>query len=321
VIWRTPKYTGPERRKTPRKRRRPLRTLLLLLWLAVAGYAAGVVWMMVQETRIVFQAVETMGEGRPPFDYEQIDLPREDGARQIAWVMQHEDPNAPWVVYLHGNPSTIASSVNISHYARLRGLGLHILAPEYRGFAGLDGSPTETGLAEDAAAAYRYLRSVRHVPPSRIVLYGWSLGSAVAIGVASRVDTAAVILEGAPASLVEMTQRRYPFFPVRLLMRNRFESIATIRRITAPLLFLHSAEDAVVPIDEGRRLFAAAGHEKTFVEVRGGHVHAIDEDGERIAAAVRSFLREHGVIRADGAEAQAASKWGGAAATKERAGR
>lgn len=293
MIWRTPKYTGPERRKTPRKRRRPFRTLLLLLWLAVGGYGAGVLWLLTQETRLVFQAVKTMGDSRPPFAYEQIDLPRSDGARQFAWVMTLAAPDAPWVVYLHGNPSAIASSVNISHYAVLRGLGSNIIAPEYRGFAGLDGSPTESGLAEDAAAAYRYLRTVRKVSPARIVLYGWSLGSAVAIDLASNVETAAVILEGAPASIVEMTQRRYPFFPVRLLMRNRFDSIGRIGRITSPMLFFHSAEDAVVPIDEGRRLFAAAGGQKEFVEVRGGHVHAIDVDGDRIATAVRAFLEGH----------------------------
>ncbi|MGH9310297.1 MAG: alpha/beta hydrolase [Vicinamibacterales bacterium] len=296
MIWRTPKYTGPERRKTPRKRRRPFRTLLLLLWLAVAGYGAGVIWLMTQETRIVFQAVKTMGDSRPPFAYQQIDLPRSDGARQFAWVMPGGDVNAPWVVYLHGSPSTIASGVNIAHYAMLRDLGLNVIAPEYRGFAGLEGSPTEAGLSADAAAAYEYLRRERQASSANVVLYGWSLGSAVAIDLATKVPIGAIVLEGAPASIVEMTQRRYPFFPVRLLMRNRFESIAKVGRIPSPMLFLHSAEDAVVPIDEGRRLFAAAGHEKEFVEVRGGHVHAIDEDGDRIATAVRAFLEEQGAL-------------------------
>lgn len=136
MIWRTPKYTGPERRKTPRKRRRPFRTLLLLLWLAVGGYGAGVLWLLTQETRLVFQAVKTMGDSRPPFAYEQIDLPRSDGARQFAWVMTLAAPDAPWVVYLHGNPSTIASSVNISHYAVLRGLGRTSSPPSTEGSPG-----------------------------------------------------------------------------------------------------------------------------------------------------------------------------------------
>ena len=97
-----------------------------------------------------------------------------------------------------------------------------------------------------------------HAEPRRIVVYGWSLGSAVAVDLVSRVDEAAVILEGAPASLVAIGARRYPYFPIRLLIRNPFESILKIGRIGSPVLFLHSPEDAVIPFEEGRKLFDAA---------------------------------------------------------------
>jgi pimeloyl-ACP methyl ester carboxylesterase len=271
--------------------------LLLLLWLAVAGYAAAVLWLMSQETKIVFQAIQTLGDARPPFPYEQIELPHADGARQFAWLMQHDRSEAAaWVLYLHGNPSTIASSVNIAHYRMLREIGFNIVAPEYRGFAGLEGSPTESGLRADAHAAYDYLRVTRRVPPSRIVVYGWSLGSSVAIDLASRVELAAVVAEGAPASMVDINQRRYPFFPVRLVMRNRFESIGKIDRVTVPILFLHSREDSVIAIADARRLYEAAPGPKRFVEVRGGHVGAIEQDGGRFSDAIRSFLSEQGVL-------------------------
>ena len=92
--------------------------------------------------------------------------------------------------------------MNILHYERLRALGLNVMAPEYRGYGGVEGSPSEAGLADDAGRAYEYLREHEHVDPRRIVIYGWSLGSAVAVTLASRVDEAAVILEGAPASVV-----------------------------------------------------------------------------------------------------------------------
>jgi fermentation-respiration switch protein FrsA (DUF1100 family) len=263
----------------------------------VLGYAAAVLWLSTQETRMVFEARSTLAAGRPAFPYEQIDLPRADGARQFAWVMRHGTSDAgPWVLYLHGNAATIASKVNISHYGQLRALGLNVLAPEYRGFGGLDGTPTETALEADARAAYDYLRVARHIPPSRIVIYGWSLGAAVAVNLASQVAQAAVILEGAPASLVDIGQRRYPFFPVRLMMRNPFESLHKIERIPSPILFLHSPDDAVIPISEGRRLFDAARSEKTFVEVRGGHVSASEVDAERFYGSIRPFLKQHGVL-------------------------
>jgi hypothetical protein len=131
------------------------------------------------------------------------------------------------------------------------------------------------------------------------VIYGWSLGSALAVDLASKVDEAAVILEGAPASQAGITERRYPFFPIGLLLQTRLDSIGKIDRVRSPLLFLHSPEDAVVPISEGRRLFAAARGDKTFVEVRGGHVNATDVDAEAFANAVRGFLKAHGILPAN----------------------
>ena len=147
-------------------------------------------------------------------------------------------------------------------------------------------------------AAYDYLRTARQIAPSRNVIYGWSLGAAVAVGLASETEPAALILEGAPASLVAIGQRRYPFFPIRLLMRNPFESIQRMPSIAAPILFLHSPEDAVIPIEEGRRLYDAAVGEKTFIEVRGGHVNATNVDTRHFYGAIRAFLAAHRLVEA-----------------------
>ncbi len=254
--------------------------ILLLLLLA---YVGAMVWLVTQETRLVFQGGTTLGERRPAQPYE---------IAGHTWLMRTaEAPDGrAWVIFLHGNASTIASRMNIHHYERLRQLGLNVMAPEYRGFGGIEGVPTETGLAEDATAAYDYLRGHEHADPKRIIIYGWSLGSAVAVNLASRVDEAAVILEGAPASVVAIGQQRYPYFPIRLLIRNPFESIARIDKIGSPLLFLHSREDAIIPFAEGRRLFDAAPEPKQFVEVAGGHVYASEKD-PRFFPAIRSFLQ------------------------------
>ncbi len=296
--WRQDRYTGPERRQHPRWRPRPLRVIAALLLIAAMCYGAAVIYLVSQETRLVFQAGRTLGEMRPSFPYEQVDVPRNDAARQFAWLIPAAPTSeeAPWVLFLHGNAATIAARVNIAHYAELRKLGLNVMAPEYRGFGGLAGLPTESVLAADAQAAYDYLRNVRHVPATRLVIYGWSLGSAVAVTLASEVDAAALILEGAPASLVAIGQQQYPFFPVRLLMRNPFDSIRRIDRVRAPTLFLHSPEDAVIPIAEGRRLYEAAPGDKAFVEVRGGHVNASTVDTERFFGAIRGFLAAHRVL-------------------------
>ena len=300
MIWSSRKYKGPERRLQPRWRPQPLRVILTLFVTVALGYGVGVLYLITQETRLVFQAGRTLGTARPSFPYEQIDVPRTDGARQFGWVMRSAGSDeGTWVLFLHGNAATIAAKVNIAHYSELRNLGVNVLAPEYHGFGGLTGIPTEAVLAADARAAYDYLRTARQVAPSHLVIYGWSLGSAVAVGLASEVEEAAVILEGAPASLVDISRERYPLFPVRLLMRNRFDSIEKINRVRAPILFLHSPEDAVIPIAEGRRLYEAARGEKTFVEVRGGHVDATTVDTKHFYAAIRTFLAGHQLIRTD----------------------
>ena len=296
MIRRRAAYTGPDRRRTPRWRPRPLRVLLLLLLLAALGYGAAVVWLLRQETRLVFEAGSAPATGRPPFPYEQIDLPRADGVRQFAWLMAHGNPGGPWVLYLHGNATSLGSQVNISHYGMLRAIGLNVLAAEYRGFGGLEGAPTELTLQEDARTAYDYLRNTRRIAPHLIVVYGWSLGSAVAVDLASRLPPAALILEGAPASLVDLTRRRYPFFPLRLLMRSSFDSIGKVGQIPAPMLFIHAAQDDVIPIAEGRRLYEAARGAKMFVEVQGGHMDAIERDPQPFADAIRAFFQRNRVM-------------------------
>lgn len=258
------------------------------------------IWLVTQETRLVFQAGAPLGDRRPSEPFEQLEQVAAEGNHQPyarAWLMPAAvtPERQPWVIFLHGNASNIGGRLNILHYERLRSLGLNVMAPEYRGFGGLGGVPTESGLAEDARRAYDTLRREKKIEPRRIIIYGWSLGSAVAVNLASRVDEAAVILEGAPASIVAIGQQRYPYFPIRWLIRNPFESIARVDKIASPALFLHSPEDVVIPIAEGRKLFEAAPQPKQFVEVDGGHVYAAERD-PRFFPAIRAFLQAHQLL-------------------------
>jgi len=273
--------------------RRLRRALIVVGILAIVGYLGAIIWLVTHETTIIFAGGMPLGNLRPAMPFEQVTSPADDrGPHHLFWLMRAPTGSdaKPWVIFLHGNGANVATRLNILHYEALRDLGLNVIAPEYRGFGGLDGVPTESGVNRDARASYDYLREPLHVDPRRIIIYGWSLGSAVAVDLASHVDEAAVVLEGAPASFVAIGERRYPYFPIRFLIRNPFESIRKIGKVGSPLLFLHSLEDEVIPIEEGRRLFNAAKQPKQFVEVTGGHVYASEKD-YRFYPAIRSFLQ------------------------------
>jgi hypothetical protein len=292
----------------PSKRRNVRRFVLALLILAVLVYAGALVHLVLQETELIFRTAGAKADTFPAFPYTTVDLPRADGASQFGWRMParrsvseggtaDSSPRAAapltdlWVLYLHGNASTVASRMSVKHFTRLRELGLNVLAPEYHGYYGLPGVPSEATVAADARAGYEYLRATERVPADRLVIYGWSLGAAIAVDLASRVEARAVILEGAPASIVDIGQSRYPMFPIRLIIHNPFRAIDRVGGIRAPLLFLHSREDTVIPFEQGRRLFAAAPPPKTFVEVRGGHVEASEIDRDVFYGAIARFLK------------------------------
>jgi fermentation-respiration switch protein FrsA (DUF1100 family) len=274
------------------------RVLLAVAALCVLVYGGGLAWLIANETHLVFQGGRPLGTARPAQPFQEIEVQRTDGLRQIAFAMPHgrDAAELPWVLYLHGNDATIGSRQNISRCEHLRALGLNVLAIEYRGYAGLEGVPSEETVTADARAGYEYLRATRKAPAERIIIYGWSLGAAIAVNLASSVGQGAVVLEGAPASLVAIGEREYPYVPVRLVMRNPFDAIDRIDRIHAPILFLHSPEDTVIPISEGRRLFDAAREPKTFVEVKGGHIYSSDTDPEVFYRAIRDFLRRADLV-------------------------
>jgi pimeloyl-ACP methyl ester carboxylesterase len=281
-----------------RRRSRRIRQLLAALVVLGSGvYAAAIVRLMTQETELIFRTTVARADTKPSFAFQQVVIPRTDGARQFGWRMDRDGAwqggtaDETWVLFLHGNASTVASRMNVKHYTRLRELGLNVFAPEYRGYNGLDGVPSEAGVGADARAGYDYLRRQVGVPAGRLVIFGWSLGAAVAVGLASTVDARAVVLEGAPASIVDIGQQRYPLFPIRLIIRNPFNAIEKIAGVRAPLLFLHSPEDAVIPVAEGRRLFDAAPSPKTFIEVKGGHIEASEIDRDVFYGAVGAFLQ------------------------------
>jgi fermentation-respiration switch protein FrsA (DUF1100 family) len=224
---------------------------------------------------------------------ERIEFPTTDGVRLVAWIIRAPaDTAGRWLLICHGNGGNLSEAGRPYHYAGLRALGLNLLAFDYRGYGESGGTPSEDGLYRDAWAAWGYLTGTLRVPPERIVIFGHSLGSAVAVELATRVPAAGLILEGALSSVTERAQEAYPFVPVRWIARSRYPSIDRIGRLTLPKLFLHARADEVIPFTHGRRLYQAAPPPKEFVALAGGHADAFEQDSAAYFGAIARFLGE-----------------------------
>lgn len=187
-----------------------------------------------------------------------------DGVRLAGGYFPPPTPERPVLLYFHGNAEAAAHNLPLADALRSRGFGVFLA--EYRGYGGLGGSPSEEGLYADGEAALTELGR-RGVPASRVVLVGRSLGSGVAVELATRHRVEAVVLVSAYTSIVDMG--RIVAGPLAsLVVRDRFDSLGRIARVSSPLVILHGARDDVVPVAMGRRL-AAARPDARFVEVPG----------------------------------------------------
>jgi fermentation-respiration switch protein FrsA (DUF1100 family) len=270
--------------------------IVLLLTALALAYLAFLILLRLSESRLLYApgASRTLtpaprGLGLAP---ERVEIPSGDSVTLVAWVIRAPatDTAGRWLLICHGNAGNLSDAGRPEHYAGLRALGLNLLAFDYRGYGESGGSPSEAGLYRDAEAAYEYLRDTLAVPPERIVLFGHSLGSAVAVELATRVPAAGLVLDGALVSVIARAQEVYPYVPMRWIARSRFASIEKIGRVEIPKLFLHARRDDVVPIAHGRRLYEAAPPPKTFVALAGGHGDAFEADSAVYFGALGRFL-------------------------------
>jgi uncharacterized protein len=266
-----------------------------LLLLVVMVYLALLVLLRLNESRLIYFPGPTRTLLPPPSDLslpvQRTTFQTEDGVTLASWVIPADSTSTGfWLLICHGNAGNLSEFGRPAHYAGLRQLGLNLLAFDYRGYGESEGAPSEAGLYRDAMAAYRYLRESGGVPPDRIIVFGHSLGSAVAIDLVSRVPAGGLIVEGALTSVIERGQELYPFIPVRWIAVSRFPSFEKIARVTVPKLFLHATGDEVIPLRHGRRLYEAAPPPKTFVELEGGHGDAFDLDSAKYFRSIRQFV-------------------------------
>jgi uncharacterized protein len=264
--------------------------------LACVAYVAACIGIRLMERRLVYQPGARAVD--PPsaalaLDQRSVTFRSPDSASLTAWIIPaaHAGPDAPWVLISHGNFGNIGYGGRPQFYAWFRDLGVNLFAYDYRGFGASNGTPSEAGLYADARAAYQYLTDSLHVPPSRIILFGHSLGTGVTIELARHVTAAGMIVEDAYTSVADRAQEAFPLLPIKLIAASRFASIEKVGSLRLPKLFLHARKDQTIPIAHGRRVFAAAAEPKAFVELDAGHADAYTADRERYYGAIDAFIR------------------------------
>jgi fermentation-respiration switch protein FrsA (DUF1100 family) len=219
--------------------------------------------------------------------YEDRSLTTDDGVRLHAWHIPN--PEARYTaIDFHGNAGNLGDRVD--RYAQWHRLGLAVFAVDYRGYGRSEGSPSEGGLYRDARAAWADITGALGIPPGRVIVVGRSLGGGPATQLALEVAPAGLVLETPMTSIPAMARVVYPWLPVSLLARTKFDNLAKIGSVRSPVMVVQAEQDDVIPPWMSRRLFDAAPEPKQWVSLAGGHNDFDEVSRQRYEDAWRTFL-------------------------------
>lgn len=249
-----------------------------------------VFWLL--ERSMVFHPCSPAKSWNAPVepDTQDVAMASPNGATVHGWWLPPHEPAAGAFLVAHGNGG------NLSHRGQLaadlrRTTGAGVLMFDYPGYGKCEGKPTEAGCYDAAEAAYRWLTTAAKIPENRVVLLGESLGGGVAVELATRHDHRALVLVFTFTSLPAAAKYHFPFLPVHMLMRTRFDNLSKIGQCRRPVFIAHGTTDGVIPFSQGETLFAAANAPKEFLRLDGvGHDIGL---GDRLCVPLAKFLADH----------------------------
>jgi uncharacterized protein len=281
-----------------------LKGLPLLGGLLSMAYLSACLFLFIWQTRMIF--LPTRQIQTTPQDlnlaYEEIWIPIAQGNRVERlhgwWIPA--DSSAPVLLYLHGNAANIGANVGQAY--RFRQMGLSVLLMDYRGYGRSEGNfPHEEQVYQDAEAMWHYLTQVRQIAPDQILLYGHSLGGAIAIELATQhPEAAGLIVESSFTSMRAMVDRStsLSWFPVDLLLHQRFNSIAKVPQLDLPVLWIHGSADTRTFAEMTEALYAATPHPKwLYLVPAAGHNNVAEIAGSAYLSQVRQFLHQIPTLR------------------------
>jgi len=223
-------------------------------------------------------------------NFESISFETTDRVKLSGWFVPSETARGV-VLFCHGNAGNIShrlESIQIFHQ-----LGLDVFIFDYRGFGQSEGKPTEQGTYKDAEAAWRYLIKERQANPNEVIIFGRSLGGAVAAWLAQSHTPGVLILESTFTSLPNIAGTLYPYVPARLLLRFHYNTAKYLGRVNCPVLIIHSRNDEIMSFNHGRRLFETAKEPKKFLEIAGTHNAGFITSGKLYEEGLNAFISEY----------------------------
>lgn len=265
-----------------------------ILGMLAAIYAGLALFLYLFQSRMVYypeigrEMVATPRQAG--LDYEDVKLLTADGIALHGWFVPSSQSRGT-VLFLHGNAGNI--SHRLDSLLMFHRLGYSTLIIDYRGYGNSAGKPSEQGTYQDAEAAWRHLTETRKIPSDTIVLFGESLGGAVAAWLATRHRPEALVISSGFTSVPDLAAKFYPFLPVRWLSRFDYDTRAYLRTVEAPVFIAHSPEDEIIPYRHGRALYDAAKAPKQFLELSGGHNEGFIFVRESWVQALGEFLNGH----------------------------
>lgn len=266
----------------------------ILIIIVIAYLAICLLLYVMQERAIFFPDLPGRQLEATPrdvnLDYEDVRIETEDGVSLHGWFIPATDARVT-LLFCHGNAGNI--SHRLESIALFNSLGLNVLIFDYRGYGQSSGRISEPGFYRDVYAMWRELTEKRGIKAENIVVFGRSLGAAVASQLATRVKAGGVILESAFTSVPEMAARLYPFLPVRLLVRFQLNNVRHVQGIQSPLLVIHSTDDEIIPYAQGQAVFERAHAPKTLLRIRGSHNGGFIDSGRFYTEGIEAFLSRH----------------------------
>jgi len=219
--------------------------------------------------------------------FQDVEFVTEDNIKLHGWFIPSNEAKKT-ILFFHGNAGNISHRLeSIKIFNQLK---LNVFIFDYRGYGQSEGKTTEKGTYKDAEAAWNYLNNVQGINAQQVIIFGRSLGASIASWLARKYTPSGLIIESGFSSVTSMGQRFYPFLPVRLLTRFKYDTKSYIEDISCPVMIAHSSDDEIIPYDEGRKIFDAAAEPKYFLEMHGGHNDGFILTGAAYIEGLRSFI-------------------------------